>query len=398
MVKSDVLFLKNYKRGFSVKVGIDGRSLKRQVGLGKFTYHLIHALAKIDSRNEYIIYLDLPQAAEKLPQVKNFHWKVLTPSNYFIWEQICLPLQAAKDGLDLLHSPANTAPLCLSKKIKLIITVHDVMFLLPFSVLPKSPSVYQNIGRFYRKIIVTAAARKAGIVATDSHYSAKDIIRYLKINKNKIKVVYLGSDQMAEQLQSRPSDNETLEKYKIHKPYLLALGGTDPRKNTEKVIQSFQKLNREERQKYQLVIVGIDRHRNSNFSELVKDFQLEDRIVFTGFVGESELATLYRQAYLFIYSSLYEGFGLPVLEAMSTGKPVVASKTTSIPEVGGRAVLYVNPESADEIACGIQKILNDSPDAYQNRVDLGLQQAAQFSWEKTALAYRSLYEAIGARI
>lgn len=362
-----------------LRVGIDARLAGYRRGMGNVVYNYLLQLAQITPDICFTLYLD--DARTEVPEGPGLRKRVIGPGFYPLWEQVVLPRKALEDRLDILHSPANTGPVGLSNKIKMVLTIHDVMYLLPPTELPRPSKLYQRLGRAYRAKIVPGAARRADRVVTMSEYSKQDINRRLGLENKKVDVVYLASGLTL----PRPTSSAPGR-------YLFALGATDPRKNTPRLIEAFSLINPAS-YAGELRIAGLSTEDVRTFSEVARQYGVADRVRFYGFVSEPELAGLYAGADVFVYPSLYEGFGLPVLEAMQYGAPVVCSDTTSLPEVAGDAALLVNPRSAQEIASAIQQVLN-RPELRRDLVVRGLARARAFSWRRMAEQYLQVYQEV----
>jgi len=378
-----------------MKIGIDARfAVRKRRGIGNYTLRLIRHLAEIDNLNRYILYIDRNDTEQILPKNSNFHVKKLYPSNYFIWEQVVLPRQAKKDGIDILHCTGNTAPIYMDRQVKLVSSIMDVMYLKDYSVLPKSTSLYQRLGRLYRRMVVPRIIKHLSKVITISNYSKYDIIKYFPtLNEEAIVVIYLATNEKFRVIDRSDATVKIKNKFGIIGSYILSLGGTDPRKNTELVIEKFIELKDKCRIKENLVIVGIPNWKQTKFYDIVNNSLCKKDIIFTDFVSEDELVLLYNCATVFLYPSLYEGFGIPLLEAMACGVPTVTSNVTSMPEIAGNAALLINPRNGEEIKESLLKVLNDK-DLRDFLVKRGLEQVKKFSWQRTAQETLELYRSV----
>ena len=376
-------------------IGIDSRfAIHNRRGIGNYTLKLIQNIALIDHNNKYILYIDKKDEEGVLPQQDNFEIKRFGPSNYFLWEQIILPFEAKKDVVDILHCTGNTAPIFLDKRIMLISSIMDVMYLKDYSELPKSTSAYQRMGRLYRKVIVPRTAGRLSKALTISEFSKSDIIKHLpKLNHEKIKVVYLAANESYRHLNKASASRKLKDRFGIKGDYIMALGAVDPRKNTEFIINKFLELKREQNLKEQFLIVGIPNWKQTKFYNLVRESNSKDDILFADFVSEDDLVFLYNGATLFLYPSLYEGFGIPPLEAMACGTPVITSNTTSIPEVVADAAFLINPQNGEELKSALLKLLHDENLRNTLRTR-GLEQAKKFSWMKTAEDTLAIYQQV----
>lgn len=373
-----------------MRIGIDARLLTYRRGIGNFVYNLLTELAKLSGDDQYILYVDDMQTAQFAPLDPHFVVKILGPKLYPLWEQVSLSLAVARDCLDVLHCPANTAPFFLPKNVKLVLTIHDVMYALPKSVLPQSPSLYQRLGRVYYHLFALQAVKRATLVMADSEHSRRDIVQILHAPVDRIRVVYAAGNPMSRRFEDRSPVDGVKQRYAINGRFILALGALDPRKNTLGVIQSFASFRRISALPIQLVIAGLAQDAKKRFSALVVEMGLQEQVILLGFVSEQDLVTLYNGADVFIYPTLYEGFGMPVLEAMACGTPVITASVGSIPEVAGNAALFIDPHQPEEIARAILRVISDI--ALRDRmIEQGLAQAQRFSWANTAQQVLDIY-------
>ena len=298
---------------------------------------------------------------------------------------------AWRHNLSLIHDPTGTAPLVVTRA-KRVATIHDVI-----------PYIYPETSTLLERVIyhywLPIATRKLHAVVTDSHQSKIDIVRYLRVNADRTTVVPLGVDARYQPLD--PVEVRfSLERRGIAFPYILYVSPVGPRsqrKNLPRLLEAYARL-RERPGHWRLVIVGSVRKDYRPVFEVVERMKLEPDVHFTGFVADEDLPTLYNGASLFVLPSLYEGFGLPVLEAMACGVPVVTSNISSLPEVAGDAALLVDPYSVTAIADAMQKVLSDPSLAAELR-ERGLARARMFSWEETARKTIAVYERVlGQRI
>lgn len=377
-----------------MKIGIDARfAVHDRRGMGTHVLNLIANLAALDDVNKYILYIDQKDKDGVLPRRKNFQAKLLQPSNYLLWEQLLLPISAMKDKIDVLHCTGNTAPLFLINKTKLLMTIHDVMYLKEYSVVPKSPILYQRMGRLYRKLIVPRAVKHASRVITVSNYSATDVKNSIPVlYDHEIAVTYNATNEVF-RVSADINVDKVLKKLSIQDGYILTVGGTDPRKNTEFTIVNYLKLKKEGKITEKLLIVGVANWRQSHFYALVNEAHCAGDVLFMDFITEDELAALYHGARAVLYLSLYEGFGLPPLEAMTCGVPVITSNSTSMPEIVGDAALMIDPADEKAFEFALIGLLNDE-NLRKDLIKRGLERAKIFSWKKTAEETLKIYESV----
>jgi glycosyltransferase involved in cell wall biosynthesis len=375
-------------------VGIDARFITRQPrrGIGNYSLNLVNELVKLVSKVDFILYIAEPDVENILPQLPNVRIRQLWPSIYPLWENIALPIAVKQDKLDILHCLGNTAPLLIPSNVQLVLSIMDVMFLQKGEFFPKPTNHYQVWGRLYRFFSVPLAARTAQKIITISDFSSKDITELITgVTSNNVCVTHLSCDSI---FCSNPPDSKkklnSIDKV-LTEPYILCLGAEDPRKNTLRLVQAYLNLMKEGLISENLVISGYSNWEKSESFEAVKAANAEHKVKFLKFVAIQELALLYHKATLFAYPSLYEGFGIPILESFSSGCPVIASNVTSIPEIGGDAALYFDPLSLSEIETAILKIICN-PGLRKEFVGRGYERAKLFTWEKTAHKTMAVYQ------
>jgi glycosyltransferase involved in cell wall biosynthesis len=363
-----------------MRIGINALFLERLgTGSGQYTRNLLEALAKVDPTNEYLLFS--PGPAPRIFQIRNSQFAIRNLSKLW-FEQVGFPL--ACRHLDLAHVPYFASP--LFPTVPTVVTIHDLIPL----ILPAyhgSPLV-----RLYTRL-VAAAARKVKAIITVSQASKRDIMRYLHIPPEQIYVTYEAAGEAFQPVEDEAQLTAIRQKYALPERYLLYLGGFDQRKNLPTLLRAFALLAN--KQQTRLVIAGQLPERNTPLfpdpRRLVGELEMEERVVFTGWVPEEDKPALYSGAMVFVFPSLYEGFGLPVVEAMACGTPVVVSNCSSLPEVVGEGGLLVEPTDVEALTEAMELLLSD--DAL--RAELGqkaLAQAAKFSWKQTALETLAVYQ------
>jgi len=367
-----------------MKIGINASFLRKpDTGIGQVTRGFINELIKTHSKkNEYFLYLE-KDIDLKLP--KKFQKRVFLPVLYrrddllrkIWWEKFLLPRKAKKDKCDIFIS-LYQCPTNFAKNIKHKMLVHDMI--------PKIfPEYLDNWRKKLYFYLSNRAIRRTDEIFTISEWSKKDIHKYLEIPLEKIRIAYESAGEEFFERSSHEKDNEVLEKYGVFGRYIFYVGGFDFRKNIPGLLKAYAKLlKRYEINDVNLVLGGEDKSRFSPlFTDVrkeIKDLGLEDKVKLTGFVEQKDLPALYRQCELFVLPSFYEGFGLMALEAMACGAPTAVSKSSSLLEVGGDAVLYFNPHDTEEMARVMGKILRN------NKLKLrlsekGRERAKKFRWE-----------------
>jgi len=362
-----------------VKIVISAWHLKnRNVGIGRYTYHLIKNLARVDQTNQYEILI--PERTHDFQPWPNVRHRLIRLPVFKrrVWEQLA-PLMVG--SYDLLHFPYDS---CIGiKRGKFVVTLHDAK-----PILFPQTSNRRNWKQRLKHIIAPHPLQKIDHIVTVSECSRQDLIEQMGISEDRITVIYQGVD-LEHFSPSAPMQGVRFD----YTPYVLCVAGTDPSKNVKSLIKAFSKLPPEIRSQHHLVLVG-DVQRNKELQQCVQEQGVAEQTIFTGVVSDSQLAVFYQQAAVFVFPSLYEGFGLPVLEAMACGCPVITSNTSSLPEVVGEAGILVNPRKLEELVEAMTNVLTDTALAETLR-KRGREQAEKFSWENTARATADLYEKVG---
>lgn len=375
-----------------MNIGIDARSLKKKRGIGNVVYNLLKHF-KNNYNFKFFIYIDDDNLRPLIPNNESFVIKKLPFAIYPVWEQIILPMFATFDRLDVLHCPANSAPIFISRKIKLIITVHDIIYSFPNTIIPRSPILYQNLGRRYLSFIVPKCIKRADKVVTVSSTTKRDIQKIFKVKNVNYTTIY---SSFSPEFKKKISNYDILlfkKKYNINNDFIFALGSADPRKNTRLIIDSFAKFKKKFilSKNLKLILVGLEPSYKKKINFLVKKYALEDEIVLLDFVSEPDLILFYKLAKIFLYPSLYEGFGLPILEAMISKTPIITMDSGSIREIAGPAAFYLKENTTQEMAKSINYILKNKND-YLNLISKGSERTKFFSWNTAAESYMLIYK------
>lgn len=370
-----------------MRIGIEAQRIFRKNKHGKDYVVLqeIIELQKMDHRNEYYIFV-APGPDRCLEDTSNVHIIEIEGNFYPTWEQISLPKVANEVGVELLHCTSNTAPIRCN--IPLILTLHDIIFLEPRD--KQNKSLYQNLGWFYRRMVVPRILKKCRRIITVSEFEQNNIISKLGLPRKQVAMIYNGYNDWF-----RPMEDTdcVFAKYMAERGYLFFLGNTDPKKNTERTLIAYSKYLERSSVKRKLLMADLDRHYLNDIIERNHIENILSHIEMPGYIVNTDLPYVYSAAFAFLYTSLRESFGIPLLESMACGTPVVTSNTSSMPEIAGPDAILVNPESADEICEQLLKLENDKT-FYQQQVEMGLQRAKLFSWKYTADQLLSLYEAV----
>ena len=361
------------------RIGIDVYSaLHFPRGMGIYTINFLKALAMIDKENIYILYSNIQDEENILPKEKNFIFKQLKAKGQFHYEQFVLPKECKKDKIEILHSPANTSPIFLSKKIKRILTLHDIIFLKKEIPLPNNKK--QLLGRLYYALTTILNSKRADIILTPSEYSKNDIAHTLFINKNKIVVDTRGAEHF--DISEATALNVLKKKYNIPDSYYFTLGGEAPSKNTEFLLEIFSNKNDKN-----LVVAGVKDLENSIFYNKYKNYS---NIVFVPYISQEDIVGLYKNAEAFIFPSIYEGFGLPLLEAMKCECPIICANTSCLSEVAGGTALYFNPKDKTQLLNQINNLIENN--ALKNElIEKGKKRLNNYSWMNTAIIIKGVY-------
>ena len=370
-----------------MRIGIEAQRIfrKNKHGMDYVVLQEIIELQKMDHRNEYYIFV-APGPDKCLEDTSNVHIIEIEGNFYPTWEQISLPKVANEVGVELLHCTSNTAPIRCN--IPLILTLHDIIFLEPRD--KQNKSLYQNLGWFYRRMVVPRILKKCRRIITVSEFEQNNIISKLGLPRKQVAMIYNGYNDWF-----RPMEDTdcVFAKYMAERGYLFFLGNTDPKKNTERTLIAYSKYLERSSVKRKLLMADLDRHYLNDIIERNHIENILSHIEMPGYIVNTDLPYVYSAAFAFLYTSLRESFGIPLLESMACGTPVVTSNTSSMPEIAGPDAILVNPESADEICEQLLKLENDKT-FYQQQVEMGLQRAKLFSWKYTADQLLSLYEAV----
>jgi glycosyltransferase involved in cell wall biosynthesis len=364
-----------------VRIGIDARKL-HDFGIGTYIRNLLRHLARLDRESEYVI-LCRPEDRDALATLgENFRAVGETAGNYSIAEQLKVPLALRRERVDLFHAPHYVLPPLVP--CQSVVTIHDCIHLMFPQYLPGRAALT------YARTSISLAARRAARVITVSESSKRDILRFVDAPPDKIDVIYNAYD---ERFAIEPNEEDVVrvrERFQLGDEFVLYAGNVKPHKNVERLIQAFDMVRRRGLDHLKLVIIGDEVSKYAALRRAVHRHQLHKYVRFLGYLPEETLAVMYRLAAVFVFPSLYEGFGLPPLEAMASGTPVVTSNVSSLPEVAGDAAILVDPYDPAAIAEGMYAVLTDERMRRELRRK-GLERARQFSWESSVRRVREIY-------
>jgi glycosyltransferase involved in cell wall biosynthesis len=377
-----------------MRIGIDIRNIgKQRTGDETVFLNLVKNLAEIDNKNEYQLFTDITDSAAirhiegklGIENRNNFQIISLKAANKFIWNVWTLPNYLRKNPVDIYHTQ-YILPFRISKKIKLITLIHDISFNF-------YPSLIKWTDLFFLKILIPLSLKRADKILAVSEFTKKEIADYYSINPEKIVVVPNsgGEDSVVEI--SQEELNAIREKYHLPGKFILYLGTMQPRKNLPVLLEALLKLKSTD---WKLVLAGKRNAYNQDpkIDLFIRKFSLEKEVIFPGFISEEEKTALFKLARVFCFPSLYEGFGIPVLEAMRMGTPAVVSDIPSHHEVADTAVLFFSPQDADDLRVKIVKI-DENADLREQLIQDSKAKAQIFSWKKTAEKTLEIYQKLG---
>lgn len=367
-----------------MNIGINALILKEQnTGTGYYTKSLIEEIVKCKEHNFFIFVKD-----ENLLNLKSDNIKIIEVPfankgtiQRILSEQFLLKKYVKKYDLDILHSTSFIIPLNI-KNIPNIVTVHDM-----FHELFKD--TIKPLVRIYHTLFFNLCIKKSDFIIADSENTRQDIHKLLNINTDKIKTVHLGLNPLFSNNQKNNKITMNFKNLNLGYGYVLYVGSLEPRKNITGVIESFNKIK--DKIKENLVIVGASKWKESELSSLIQKYELNNRVIFTGYVDEQLLPLIYKNAKVFFFPSFYEGFGFPVIEAMSQGVPVITSNNSSLKEIAEGASILVDPNDIEGMSEKLFKLLNDN-EQLQNLAQSGSNRAKKFTWEYTAKQTIEAYE------
>lgn len=376
-----------------MRIGIDCRTILNpesgeRAGVGHYTYYLVKNILKLDKKNEYVLFFDwrvkdTREFEQKNVKIKHFpfsHYNKFLP---FAYSHMLISAYLLKSGLSIFHSPISSLPLTYPKKS--IITVHDL-------------AIYKNPAWFPARIfstrlLVPQSLRMASKIIAVSESTKKDLRQIFNVPNKKIKVIYEGT--LVQKINVRNKRIDNISRFNLWPNYILFIGTLEPRKNLVTLMRAYKKLleGGDNFKKYQLVLAGDKGYKNDEVFDAIKELKLAKQVKYIGYVTHNQKLELLKKATCFIFPSGYEGFGLPVLEAMALGTPVITSNTSSLPEVADKATLLINPEKENEITAALKKLFSSAQ--LRNKLSRkGIAQAKKFSWEKCAQETIKVYESL----
>lgn len=382
-----------------MKIGIEGQRLfrKKKHGMDMVALELIKNLQKIDHKNEYVVFVKPDFDDTCIPSAPNFKVVQLESKwGYPGWEQLALPKAAHKEGCDVLHCTSNTGP--LFSKVPLVTTLHDIIYLESISVFKKEGTWYQKLGNMYRRYFVPPVIKKSKKVITVSNYEKDRINNHFGFKDDRLTAIYNGVGSHFKKLTDQDSLRDIKDAYALPDNFFFFLGNTDPKKNTKGVLKAFSDFNKVYPNQYKLVMLDYDERELQKLLVSIDSEEIRPLIHLTGYVPNTDLPAIINQCTIFLYPSLRESFGIPILEGMACGVPVITSTTSSMPEVAGEdTALMVDPFNSLEITTAMKTLVEDKILA-QVLAEKGIKRAKHFSWETMARNVLELYEDVHSEI
>jgi glycosyltransferase involved in cell wall biosynthesis len=369
-----------------MRIGIDATALPPQpVGAGNYIIQLIRALTALDSENEFVIFAgQRGPSLINLPEKPTLEWILLpdrNPGVRLIWEQTYFSRLIRDSEVDLLHSLHYTRPLRLS--CASVVTYHDMTFFL-------YPELHTRTKRFFFPLAIRSSANRANFLIAISESTRQDAIRLLNLSPERVITIQHGVDPSFRPLKDVELKKRITVKYQLPDKFILYVGLIEPRKNLPLLIKAYKKLVDDGTEHY-LVLAGRYGWMFDEVLQQIEKLCLTDKVILTGYVDQIDLPMVYNLSDLFVYPTLYEGFGLPALEAMACGIPVITTEVSSLPEIVGEAGILVPPNDAEELFRGMKTVLQDE-ELRLNLARRGTEQAAKFTWERTARSTLEVYQ------
>jgi len=357
-----------------------------------YALELIRNLQQIDKTNEYFIFVKPDEDDGVLEETDNFRIITIPGGFYPFWEQVLLPKAVKNYGCELLHCTGNTAPVFAG--VPLVVTVHDIIYLekSTLEILRGSASAYQKFGNIYRKLIVPRIIRKCAGRITVSKSEKENIDRYFGFEGNNQTIpIYNGVGSHFRRIEDQDVLSAAKKEFGLPDDFFFFLGNTDPKKNTLGTIRAFSEFTKHDKSGMKLVIADFTKQNLDKILDEIGDQGLAEKIVLTGYIINSRLPEIYAQCHIFLYPSLRESFGIPILEAMACGVPVITSNMSSLPEVAGDAAYQVNPYKTESISAAMALIHRDH-EIRSGLTETGYERIRNFSWRQTASDVKTLYK------
>ncbi len=368
-----------------MRIAIEAQRIFRRDkhGMDFVVLETLRELQKCKDGNKYYVLVS-PGEDRCLEESENLSIIEVHCPTYPLWEQVALPRTIQRLKVDLLHCTSNTAPLWCP--VPLVLTLHDIIYLEPRQ--HRSPSLYQEMGWYYRRLVVPRILKKCKKIITVSHFECNRIREVLHLPEEQITAVYNGYNKHFTPIEIL--DQSIIRKYIPQEGFLFFLGNTDPKKNAARTLKAYALYLKESVVKRPLLIADLKEDYIDNLLRQEGITEIKEYLYYPGYIANQDLATLYNAAFAFLYPSLRESFGIPMLEAMACGTPVITSNTSAMPEVAGEGGILVDPKQPQEIAEAILN-LERNESLRKSQIGYGLERVKLFSWQHTAEEYQKIY-------
>jgi glycosyltransferase involved in cell wall biosynthesis len=368
-----------------MKIGVMLRSIDEKQGIGIYSQNLMDHLLPLDQKNEYVLFYHNSQFLGRYGRLEHVTEKLVKAPNKAIWDQVKIPLEAQREGVDLIFHTKFTVPFLTSCKTMMVL--HGSSWFI-------HPEWYKFADRISIRLLMKLYCRKASCIISNSNMTKQDFVDILNVHKDKIKTIYFGFNPIFEPIDDHVYLESIRKKYGLPRKFILYVGRIDPGKNFGHLIKAFSKIHTS--LQHIMVVAGHPRWGHESDYASIKKLGLQEKVLFTDWVPHEDLAAIYNLADLFVFPSFYEGFGIPLLEAMACGCPAIVSGTGAFPEIAGEAALLINPHNPDETAEAIRKILTD--DSLRNALrKKGLLRAKAFNWDKCARETIAVFESLNGK-
>ncbi|MHB8217440.1 MAG: glycosyltransferase family 4 protein [Candidatus Sulfotelmatobacter sp.] len=367
-----------------MKIGIDAHTLgSKSSGNESYCLQLLQYLARADCGDDrYVVYFTRKHGLPKIPVAEHFKSKQIRPVNPFVRIPVSFPVEFQRESLDVFHAQYIVPPFCNCRSV---VSIHDIIF-------ERFPEFFPRFETFRSKLLVRWSARRADHVVTLSEFSKSEIVNTYGLHPEKVSVIYEAPPEEFRPIDKEKCREEIERKYGVRSPFVLYVGRLQARKNVLRLVEAFARLSAKGIAE-KLVIVGRQDWRADKVSARVVELGLSDKVIFTGYADWADLPVFYNAAELFVFPSICEGFGIPVIEAMACGVPVVTSYGSSLEEVAGGAAILADPYSVDSIANAMARVLGDA-DLQISLREAGLKRAAEFSGRRKAAQTMEIYRKV----